>query len=65
MNRELGITVLLLGVVALNYVYLHDMIWQKHDGFIVLGWKNFLGVMVSTAVLLVGAGILFRSGRRR
>lgn len=52
------------GLLLLNYVYLHDLIWQRHGGFVVLGLKSYAGAAFATAIAVVGAVMLHRAGRR-
>lgn len=52
------------GLLLLNYVYLHDLIWQRHGGFVVLGLKSYAGALLASFVAVVGAVMLHRAGRR-
>ncbi len=63
MSRStLGLILLVVGVLIVNYAYLHDIIWQKHQGFIVMGIKSYLLAICGTIVVLAG-GILRGAGR--
>ncbi len=37
-DKRLGLALIINGVLANNYVYLHDLILDKHEGAILLGW---------------------------
>lgn len=63
-GRNLGWLVFIAGLLFVNYVYLHDLIWQQHGGFIVMGIKSYAGAAVGTVVTLIGAAILHRQGGR-
>ena len=64
-NRNLGAALIVLGVLANNYVYLHDLIFGKYaasePGTIVLGWVAALLILASLAVTAVGLVIVMRS----
>ncbi len=36
-DKRLGLALIIVGVLANNYVYLHDLILDKHEGAILLG----------------------------
>ena len=36
-DKRLGLVLIIIGVLANNYVYLHDLILDKHEGLINLG----------------------------
>jgi len=57
-----GTVLIVLGVLMVNYAYLHDIIWQKYQGFIVMGLKSYLFALCGTAVVLAG-GVLRGAGR--
>jgi len=57
-----GTVLIVLGVLMVNYAYLHDIIWQKHQGFIVMGLKSYLFALCGTVVVLAG-GVLCGAGR--
>ena len=61
-GKKLGLALLILGVLANNYVYLHDLILGRHEeGAILLGWIAGLGIVVTLGMIAVGAIILLRS----
>ncbi len=60
-NRTLGLAFIIIGVLANNYVYLHDIVLDKHAGAINLGWPSWVGVGVTLLVVAFGIFILVRS----
>ncbi len=64
MNRRTlrGVAVIVVGVVANNYIYFHDLVFDKHQGAIQLGWPSYTGIIVCLAVIAVGAVMVVREG---
>ena len=60
-SKELGLALIVIGVLANNYVYLHDLVLDKHDGAILLGWQSWVGIVVTGIVIAIGMVILLRS----
>ena len=64
-NRKLGAALIILGVLANNYVYLHDLIVGTYryqlEGAIVLGWLSAVLIIAALVVTAVGLVILTRS----
>ncbi len=60
-SRTWGLVVIIIGVLANNYVYLHDLILDRHEGMILLGWKAGIGIIVTLAVIIGGLVLLLRS----
>jgi hypothetical protein len=63
-NRKLGAALIILGVLANNYVYVHDLIfgkYEEHEGAIVLGWLAAVLIVATLAVAAVGLMIVMRS----
>ncbi len=60
-NRTLGLVLVIIGVLANNYVYLHDLVLDKHEGLIDLGLKSAVGIGVTLLVVAFGIFILVRS----
>ena len=67
---------IVVGVLANNYVYLHDVIWSTNAGLqaaaieanpdfsgriIALGWLSDLGIAVTLAVIVVGLVLVRRA----
>ena len=67
MNRQtlLGVALIVVGVVANNYVYFHDLVFDKHQGAILLGWWSFIGIILCLAVIAVGAVMVVRAGETK
>ena len=63
-NRQLGAALIIIGVLANNYVYLHDLFFGKYEEFegaIVLGWLAALLIIATLVVTAVGLMIVMRS----
>lgn len=54
-RRNTALLLAIVGVVAVNYAYLHDVIWQTNDGFIVMGLKSYAIALAGTVAVLAGA----------
>ena len=55
------LALIIIGVIANNYVYLHDLILGRHGGAIFLGWIAGIGIVVTLIMIAAGAIILLRS----
>jgi hypothetical protein len=63
-NQKLGAALIILGVLANNYVYLHDLIfgtYEEFEGAIVLGRVAAILIIACLAVTAVGLMIVMRS----
>jgi hypothetical protein len=60
MSKKTALAAIVLGVALNNYVYLHDLILQKHEGLIDLGTKSAIGIAVAVIVILAGVVALAR-----
>ena len=60
-NRTVGLVLIIVGVVANNYVYLHDILFDKHAGVIYMGWKSLLAAAATLVVIALGVLVLARS----
>ena len=60
MSKKTALAAIVLGVTLNNYVYLHDVILQKHEGLIDLGTKSAIGIAVAVIVILAGVVALAR-----
>ena len=60
-SKELGLAIIIIGVLANNYVYLHDLVIDNHDGFISLGWYSWVGIVATLIVIAIGIVNLVRS----
>ncbi len=61
MPRKGAIALVLVGVAFNNYVYLHDIITNKHEGFIWVGANSVIGIIVALAVVAAGLVMLVRA----
>lgn len=59
-NRMIGLALVVIGVLLNNYVYLHDVITNQHEGFIGVGMKSVLGIGVAWIVVAAGLVLLLR-----
>ncbi len=60
-DKRIGLALIIVGVLANNYVYLHDLILDKHEGAILLGPRGWIGIVATLIVLAGGVVILLRS----
>ncbi len=58
---QLGVALIVGGALANNYVYFHDLFFDKHAGAIYLGWISYVGIIVCLVAIAAGAMILLRS----
>jgi hypothetical protein len=64
-NQALALCLVIGGLLANNYVYLHDLVTGRFpDGAIHLGTASFIGIGVSLAIIAAGL-ILLLVGTRR
>ncbi len=64
-DKRLGLALIIVGVLANNYVYLHDLILDRHEGAILLGPIGWTGIVVTLIIIAGGVGILLRSQASR
>ena len=62
-NRQSGIALIILGVLGNNYIFVHDLLFEKagQEGFIVVGWLSAILILASWAVIAVGLKIVVSS----
>ncbi len=64
-NQKLGAALIIIGVLANNYVYLHDLIFGTYEyyeaGAIVLGWLAAILIIATLVVTAIGLWIVMRS----
>ena len=63
-DKRLGLALIVSGVLANNYVYLHDIVADKFDGEIHLGPVGWIGIVVTVIAIASGVVILLRSQAR-
>ena len=60
-NRTLGLVLIIIGILANNYVYLHDLVVGRPQDMILLGFYSAIGIVVALLVALFGLVIVLRS----
>ncbi len=60
-KKMLGYALVVVGVLANNYVYVHDLVMDKHDGAIILGWQSVVAIVVTLVVVAVGLILAWRA----
>lgn len=58
-NKFLGLLLIVIGVIANNYVYLHDLVSGKD--IIFLGIYSYIAIIVSLVVIAVGLLVAVRA----
>ncbi len=58
-DKRLGLALIIIGVLANNYVYLHDLVVGMDE--ILLGSNAVIGIIVTLVVIAGGVVILLRS----
>lgn len=61
MNRTQGVILMVIGVVALNAVYLWDMIIGTHDGMIYIGTWAWVAIVIANIAII--ASLVTMAGR--
>ena len=51
----------MIGVLANNYVYLHDIVTDGHNGAILLGWKAATALILTLVVIAIGLILAWRA----
>lgn len=64
MERKIkfGWALVVVGVIANNYVYMHDIVTDGHGGAIHLGWKAGAAIILTLVVIAVGLVMAWRAG---
>ncbi len=60
-KKMLGWALVVIGVLANNYVYLHDLVFNKHEGLISLGLKSAIAIILTLVVVAVGFVVAWRA----
>ncbi len=58
-DKRLGLALIIIGVLANNYVYLHDLVVGMDA--ILIGPRGVIGIIVTLVVIAIGMVILLRS----
>ena len=61
-NRSQGAVLMVIGVAALNLVYLWDMFAEKHEGFVLIGPWAWVGIVIANIVIM--ASLVQMVGRK-
>ena len=59
--RTTGYALIAAGVLFNNYVYLHDLVFDKHAGFVHVGLWSAAGILIAMGIVGFGARLLTRS----
>lgn len=62
-NVTKGLALVVLGVLVNNLSYLHDVIVDKHDGWIFLGKTTQGGVAVGVLAVAIGLFLICRGSK--
>ncbi len=62
-NVTKGLALVVLGVLVNNLSYLYDVIVDKHDGWIFLGWEAQSGVAAGALAVVIGLFLIFRGSK--
>ena len=60
-DKRFGLKLIIAGVLLNNYVYLHDLILDKHEGAILLGPGEWIMIVLALIVIADGVVIVLRS----
>ena len=60
-DKRFGLKLIIAGVLLNNYVYLHDLILDKHKGAILLGPGEWIVIVLALIVIADGVVIVLRS----
>jgi hypothetical protein len=60
MRKQLGLLLIVLGVIANNLIYLQDL-WLGQRYMSLDGWRAYAGLLVSIAIILVGTVMVARA----
>jgi len=61
-SASIGLIIVIVGLIIVNYGYLHDLIWQGAD-IIVMGFRSYLAVLAGTIITLGGTIAIMRAGK--
>ena len=60
-KKLFGWSLVVIGVLANNYVYLHDIVTDGHNGAILLGWKAATALILTLVVIAIGLILAWRA----
>ncbi len=53
-DRSIGAIVMVAGFALVNIAYLWDVLLAKHSGWILLGWKAWIAIVIANLVCIAG-----------
>lgn len=59
---RIGLGLLVVGILLNQYGFLHDLVWNKHDGAIYMGMQSYLAIGAGLAAVVGGGVLMWRSG---
>ncbi len=59
-NRGLALIIIVVGVLANNFVYLQDL-WFGQDVMSLDSWKAYVAIIISLAIIAVGLVLVARA----
>ena len=57
-QQSAGYGLIAVGILFNNYVYLHDLVFDKHAGFIYVGWWSAAGILIGLGMVGLGVRLL-------
>ncbi len=63
-HQALAVGLIVVGVLANNYIYLHDIVLDKHFGAIFLGRASMIAVGASLIPIVAGLFLILRAPDR-
>ncbi|MSP66862.1 MAG: hypothetical protein EXQ96_01950 [Alphaproteobacteria bacterium] len=60
-DRRVGQALVIAGVLFNNWVYLNDIVLDKHEGFIWLGELGYAGVVAGLVAIVAGLWVMLRA----
>ena len=62
---SLGWIAIFCGLIGLVYTTYHDVLWNSHDGWVILGWKSQLAMALCVVAIIAGGNLIAVGARRR
>ncbi len=63
--KVIALILIVGGILANNYTYLHDIFWMNHEGLIGLGSKSYIVIGIGFAAVIVGAVLALAGPRKK
>lgn len=61
----LGLGAVLCGLIGIIYTIYHDVLWDRYDGWTLIGTKSHIGIALCAVAIIVGAKLLSIGARQR